>query len=485
MEEQTWQRKEYTTWDEAFRGLAPAVRQHSVRVADYTHVLFLQACEDQYAIKTPVGAERIRGQYGDLAYKCGLYHDLGKALVPHEYQILQRDFTLEELAVYRKYTTDGRTLVASLQARGARVKDKRRGELTEKPTGNIPWLMVRESCQQHMERWDGSGYPDGKTADQISPIAHIVGLAKELDRLSAETKSETPFEDAMAILRQGSGTSWDPELIEVLNRAEEKCRGVYEKYIYYTLTLPKTVPLLEKKPDRPMGLQYRPMVTEQKLVAFEAIPWFAGIADQPGEREEARDVEALLKRTDMTKSVTEYFLYEATDALVRLENCKLDQGILLQILPDFYLQGNHLAMMEQVLSDQELGKEKLFLTVPEIALMEASKTRIENIQRYIHSGFHLVLDGYHPENIPMATVKEYGFQYVRPAMDEPMTPEAALVIRDLQLSGFTVLGAGADSHDILQWLTNCGAQMCSGTVTGNVTDEDDMIRYGLMREREA
>ncbi len=485
MEEQSWQRKEYTTWDEAFRGLAPAVRQQSVRVADYAHVLFLQACADQYAAKTPMGAERIRGEYGDLAYKCGLYHDLGKALVPHEYQILQRDFTEEEIAVYRKYTTDGRALVTALQTRGARLKDKRRGELTERPTGNIPWLMVRESCQQHMERWDGSGYPDGRVAEQISPIAHIIGLAKELDRLSAETKSETPFEDAFAELRQGSGTSWDPALIEVLNKAEEKCREVYEKYIYYTLTLPKTVPLLEKSPDRPMGLQYRPMVTGEKLVAFEAIPWFAGVAGQPDEREEARDVEALLKRTDMTKNVTEYFLYEATDALVRLNNCKLEQKVLLNVLPDFYQQGNHLAMMEQVLNDQELGKEKLLLSVPESALLNITKARAENISRYIENGFQLVLDDYHPENIPLETVLNYGFKFVRPAAQQDVTPEAELVFKELQGRGIAALGAGADNHEILEWLINCGAQMCSGTVTGNMTDEDDMIRYGLMREREA
>ena len=46
-----------------------------------------------------------------LAYKCGMYHQLGKALVPPEYQILQNDFTGEERAVYRKYTTEGRILV--------------------------------------------------------------------------------------------------------------------------------------------------------------------------------------------------------------------------------------------------------------------------------------------------------------------------------------------------------------------------------------
>ena len=484
MKEQTWQRKEYETWDEAFRGLAPAVRQQSVRVADYTHALFVQACADKFAASTPEGQARIRGQYADLAYKCGLYHDLGKALVPPEYQILQKDFTQEELAVYRKYTTDGRALVANLQERSTRARDKRRGELTELPTENIPWLMIRESCQQHMERWDGTGYPDGRKGEEISPIAQIVGLAKELDRLSAETKSETPFEDALAKLRAGSGKDWSAELIKVLDKAETACAEIYKKYIHYTMTLPKTVPLLEKKPDRPMGLQFRPMTTGEKLAGFEAIPWFGGIAGRPGEREEAEDVEELLKRTDLTKDVTEYFLYEATDALVRFANCKLDAVILLRILPDFYQQSSQLAMLEKVFSDQGLTKDKLLLTVPESAILNATKGRQEILQRYLRNGLRMVLDGFHPGAVSPETLAEYGFTLVHFAPDLVMQPETAEAIKDLRSRGITVLGGGADSHEILEWLGNCGCLLCSGTVTGALCGEDDMIRLALAREQE-
>ena len=142
MSGQEWKRKDYKTWDEAFKGLSPAVRQQSVRVAAYTQVLFVQACADSFGTQTPDGTERMKGQYADLAYKCGLYHQLGKALVPPEYQLWQRDFTDEEQAVYRKYTTDGRLLVASLQEKSVRAKEKRRGEGVEPPTKNIPWLML-------------------------------------------------------------------------------------------------------------------------------------------------------------------------------------------------------------------------------------------------------------------------------------------------------------------------------------------------------
>jgi hypothetical protein len=484
--DRNWTRKEYNTWDDAFHGLCPAVRQQSVRVAAYTQVLFNQACADGFGQDTPKGKACIRGKYAELAYKCGLYHQLGKALVPPEYQLWQSDFTDEEQAVYRKYTTDGRTLVALLQERGHHAREKRTGAIIEKPTQNVSMLMLRESCQQHMERWDGSGYPDGCAADAISPIAQIVGLAKELDRLSAETKSENPFDEAYTALTAQVGKAWSPELIDVLKAARSKCRAVYNKYIHYTLTLPKTVPLVKKRPNRPMGLQYRPMVTglEGQVPAYEAIPWFGGIADRPGETESAEEVADLLHRTELVEDVSFYFLYEAADALVRMQNCKLEmKGILVQMLPEFYRLGSKLQRFRQLFADQPIPSAQLMLTVPEQVVIGASKATQETLRRYLRNGICLVLDGYHPDAIPVETLEDIGFTHLRPAPELNLQQQTAQWITDLRNRGFTLLGGGADSHDAIAWLAACGVTCFSGSLSGIPVNEDEMIRDCLIREQ--
>ena len=162
MSEQNEKRRDYGTWEEAFRGLAPVVRQQSVRIATYTQALFIQACAAGFGAQTPAGAQRMQATYADLAYKCGMYHQLGKALVPEEYQTPSTAFTAEEEQLYRKYTTDGRRLVARLQEAGAPSRRRGSDNGEEIPTENIPFLMIRESCQQHMERYDGTGYPEGR-----------------------------------------------------------------------------------------------------------------------------------------------------------------------------------------------------------------------------------------------------------------------------------------------------------------------------------
>ena len=135
-----------------------------------------------------------------------------------------------------------------------------------------------------------------------------MGLAKELDRLASETKSETPFEFAINTLREGKGKEWSEELIAVLDAAELECRNIYNKYIIYTRTLPKTIPLVDKRENRKMGLQYRPMVSDVHgtVEMYEAIPWFGGILNQPEETETIDDLRDLFKRTSLIEPISWY-----------------------------------------------------------------------------------------------------------------------------------------------------------------------------------
>ena len=478
---------EYETWDDAFRGLVAAVRQQSVRVAAYTQVIFLQTCEDHFKKSFPNDNDRLKSQYGELAYKCGLYHQLGKALVPPEYQLWQPDFTEEEIAVYRKYTTDGRALVATLQNRGQRAKERRRGDvMTEAPTQNIPWLMIRESCEQHMERWNGSGYPGGLRGNAISTIAQIVGLAKELDRLASETKSEKPFDDAYELLNTQADTLWSPVLIQVLNAAKAKCRGVYNKYIHYTMTLPKTVSLVEKQYVRPMGLSYKPMFgsKEGKVVAYEAKPWFGAIANRPGDTEEAADIHELLVRTGLIADMAFYFLYEAADALFRMQNCKLQtEGILVQMLPGFYGLGTQLQRFNQLFEDQPIDKSKLMLTLPEETYLKLNKAQKELISRYLRAGVAIVLDGYHPDAIPMEELVTLGLRHIRIAPELYLQKETAILAKNLQDHGFTLIGSAADTQDLLAWQLACGFIATGGTLTGMPVSEEELIHDQLLAER--
>lgn len=472
-------RKTFETWEEAFRGLAPVVRQQSVRIAAYTQALFIKACEMNFAVDIEGSKERMQPIFADLAYKCGMYHQLGKALVPQEYQILEPHFTQEEIALYKKYTTEGSRLVAELQEKTMGNKRKSAfGEAIE----NIPSLMIRESCQQHMERFDGTGYPEGRADGAISPIAQIVGIAKMFDHLSAEIKSENPFAEAYETILSESGKAFSPDLCNVFKESRSKLQSIYNKFIHYTMKLPKTIPLVKKTATRPMGLSYRALTSgpDASIKAYEAIPWFTVNKD---EKLNIDEVAPRIARTGLTVDMSFYFLYEAADTLLRMQNCQLKlKYLLLQMLPEFYSKESHLKRFEELFSNQPVDKSRLLLTIPEEVVLNANKGVLEIIQRYLRNGISLIIDGYHPEAISPARLKELGFSHVRLSPETSAQPIYASDIRALQDRNITVFASCAE-HQHLKWLTECNVYAISSHLSGEFVDEDALIRETLLRER--
>ena len=313
-----------------------------------------------------------------------------------------------------------------------------------------------------------------------------MGIAKELDRLASQTRSETPFEDAYRTLVAQGGEEWSPALVTVLEQAKEKCRAVYEKYIHYTLTLPMTVPLVLKRKDRPMGLKYRPMVSgiDGDVTGYEAIPWFAGLPDGSEDTEGVADIEEMLRRNDLIADVSFYLLYEAADALLRVENCKIPcSGVLVDMMPAFYTLESQLERLDQLYRDQPIPKEKLLLTIPTDFLLTLDMARGDMLRRYTRHGVRLAAEGYDPGKLPPEKLRDLGITALRPDPALYLKDSSVSAIRSLQEAGFTVLAGGADSYDVLSWLSELGLSGISGTMTGLCVSEDDLIRDGLNRQR--
>ncbi len=482
----TWQRKEYETWDEAFRGLSPVVRQQSVRVASYTQVLFVQACRTSFGKDSASGAEQMRTKYAELAYKCGLYHQLGKALVPIEYQIWQDDFTEEEAAVYKKYTVDGRRLVTRLQESTMRTIFKRGKKNEDESAFNITWNMVRESCEQHMERYDGSGFPNGKKGSEISPIAQIVGLARELDAIASTRRSEDPFSEAFDEIVLQSGVAFSEELIDVLKKAKADCREVYQKYINYTLTIPKTIPLVNKhRENRPMGLTYYNTLDPlaNKVRSFDAIPWFKGLDGDSESSESIREVEPMLLRLNALDKMAFFLLYEAADTVLRIQTCKLPiDAIILEMFPSFYNKG-HISRFEKLFLDQPIDRSRLLLTIPASTVRDADEEVKKTVREYLENGIALLLDDWTPDDVSVEDAIEMGFANIRLHNSMYLKRESADLISELQRKGIEIYAKGVEDDDSRVWLTACSIKHIGGPVFSHAVTEDELIKEALLRER--
>jgi putative nucleotidyltransferase with HDIG domain len=84
---------------------------------------------------------------------------------------------------------------------------------------DFPYPVV-PIVRSHHEKWDGSGYPTGLTGDTIPIGARILAAVDCLDALASDRqyRKAMPLHEAMARVASQAGSSFDPQVVEILQR---------------------------------------------------------------------------------------------------------------------------------------------------------------------------------------------------------------------------------------------------------------------------
>lgn len=122
------------------------------------------------------------------------FHDLGKVLISDEILFKEGPLTEEEWVIMKQHSEIGARIASSV------------AELR-----HIPDAIIR-----HHERWDGKGYPDGITGEDIPLFCRIVAIADAFDAMTNDRpyRRALSYEEALGELQQNAGTQFDSELID-------------------------------------------------------------------------------------------------------------------------------------------------------------------------------------------------------------------------------------------------------------------------------
>ncbi|MDQ3722054.1 MAG: HD domain-containing protein [Actinomycetota bacterium] len=153
-------------------------------------------------------AERVAAYGLRLAAACGmplgdhpeiefgfLLHDAGKVAVPDAILFKPGPLTNAERLIMQQHPVTGWEIVRDIDFLGA----------------------ARDVIRHHHERWDGTGYPDGLSGEEIPISARIFAVADTLDALTTNRpyRQASTIAQARVIILQGNGTHFDPDVIEV------------------------------------------------------------------------------------------------------------------------------------------------------------------------------------------------------------------------------------------------------------------------------
>jgi len=165
-----------------------ATGNHLLRVQRYCQALARHLAEEK-AFGTAIDETFVEN-----IFHASTLHDIGKVGIRDDILLKPGRLTPEEFEIMKTHTVLGsETLEAVL-----------------KTYPNNAFLhMGRDIARSHHERWDGSGYPDGRAGDAIPLCARIVSIADQYDALRHPRPYKPAYDAAKtyAIITEGNGRS--------------------------------------------------------------------------------------------------------------------------------------------------------------------------------------------------------------------------------------------------------------------------------------
>jgi putative nucleotidyltransferase with HDIG domain len=131
-----------------------------------------------------------------------LLHDVGKIAVPDAILRKVEPLTPDEWNIIRLHPYHNAQIVKPVESL-QRI---------------VPWIY------HHQEKWDGTGYPDGLKGEAIPLAARIIAVVDAFNAMTTDRPYRRALsrEQAIAELKRGAGTQFDPQVVEIFLRLQER-----------------------------------------------------------------------------------------------------------------------------------------------------------------------------------------------------------------------------------------------------------------------
>jgi len=185
-------------------------------------------------------AEIIAGQLGlphdhtEQIGQAAALHDIGKVCIPDSILLKPGKLDKAEYEVMRGHCKHGEDSCSMSQGdEPAEFRSHATAGKMIADAGRSPLLKAAAViASTHHEKWDGSGYPSGLSGEDIPVEGRITAVADVFDALTSERPYKPAFslEKSLAIVKESSGSHFDPAVVDAFFAGLDEIEKVYAEY---------------------------------------------------------------------------------------------------------------------------------------------------------------------------------------------------------------------------------------------------------------
>lgn len=181
----------------------PETGEHLERMREYCRLLSEQLS------RMPKYRPIINRDFVENIYAASPLHDIGKVGIEDSVLLKPAALTDMEWVLMRRHPIIGAETLR---------------EVDRQHPGNAFIHTGIDIAEGHHEKWDGSGYPYGRSGEEIPLVARILALGDVYDALTSKRCYKDAFshEKSRSIIEEGSGSHFDPDVVLAFFEREDE-----------------------------------------------------------------------------------------------------------------------------------------------------------------------------------------------------------------------------------------------------------------------
>ncbi|MCG8615593.1 MAG: CHASE2 domain-containing protein [Desulfobacterales bacterium] len=189
----------------------PETGEHIVRTQHYARAVAL------HLRKKGLFTDLLTSEYIETLFLSVPLHDIGKVGIPDKILLKPARLNDDEFRHMKMHATYGRIILR---------------QAAKKIEGSNYLAMAEDIAGTHHEKWDGTGYPERLSGEEIPLSGRIMAIADVYDALISRRCYKPPFphEKAMGIIREERGKIFDPVIVDAFVEIETTIKEIAEEF---------------------------------------------------------------------------------------------------------------------------------------------------------------------------------------------------------------------------------------------------------------